>query len=66
MPKQKTHKGASKRFKITKSGKIKHYNSGHTHLMSNKSGKRRRRLRKATAINNTQAKKIRSLIQAAG
>ena len=64
--KTKTHKGAAKRFKITKSGKIKHYNAGHTHLMSNKNAKRRRRLRKPTTISNTQAKTIRRMIQAAG
>ena len=45
---------------------MKHYNAGHSHLMSNKSGKRRRRLRKPTVISSTQAKKIRQLIQAAG
>ena len=66
MPKMKTHKGAAKRFKITKRGKIIHYNTGHTHLMSNKSAKRRRRLRKPTAISTTQARTIRRLIQAAG
>lgn len=66
MPKMKTHKGAAKRFKITKHGKIKHYNAGHSHLMSSKNAKRRRRLRKPTAISNKQAKNIRMLIMAAG
>lgn len=66
MPKLKTHKGAAKRFKITKRGKIKHYNAGHSHLLSNKNAKRRRRLRKPSAINTTQAKNIRRMIQAAG
>lgn len=66
MPKMKTHKGAAKRFKITKKGKIKHYNTGHTHMMSNKNAKRRRRLRKPSTISNTQAKTIRRMIRAAG
>ncbi len=63
MPKMKTHKGAAKRFKLTKSGKVVHYNSGHTHMMSNKNAKRRRRLRKPSAIGTAQAKKIRELIR---
>jgi large subunit ribosomal protein L35 len=63
MPKMKTHKGAAKRFKLTKSGKVVHYNSGHTHMMSNKNAKRRRRLRKPSVINTAQAKKIRALIR---
>jgi large subunit ribosomal protein L35 len=66
MPKMKTHKGAAKRFKLTKSGKVIHYNAGHSHLMSNKNAKRRRRLRKPSAISTAQAVKIRQLIQHAG
>ncbi|MCC6466356.1 MAG: 50S ribosomal protein L35 [Planctomycetes bacterium] len=50
MPKMKTHKGAAKRFKVTKKGKIKHYNAGHTHLMSGKSRKRKRRMRKSHVL----------------
>ena len=44
MPKQKTHKGLSKRVKITASGKVKHKRSGAGHLMSSKNAKRRRRI----------------------
>ncbi|MHC4678301.1 MAG: 50S ribosomal protein L35 [Planctomycetota bacterium] len=44
MPKQKTHKGSSKRVKITASGKVKHRRAGAGHLMSGKNAKRRRRL----------------------
>ncbi len=66
MPKMKTHKGAAKRFQITKKGKVKHYNTGHTHLMSNKNSKRRRALRKPSVISTTQARTIRHMIQAAG
>ncbi|MCK6440662.1 MAG: 50S ribosomal protein L35 [Planctomycetes bacterium] len=66
MPKMKTHKGAAKRFKITKKGKIKHYNAGHSHLLSNKNAKRRRRLRKPSTMSTTQAKTIRTLVKAAG
>lgn len=65
MPKMKTHKGAAKRFKITKKGKLKHYNSGHTHLMSNKNAKRRRRLRKSSVMDTAHAKTIRAMIMVA-
>ena len=44
MPKQKTHKGLSKRVKVTAKGKIKHHRSGDGHLMSSKNAKRRRRV----------------------
>jgi large subunit ribosomal protein L35 len=50
MPKLKTHKGMKKRFKITATGKVLHKRCGSSHLMSHKSGKRVRRMRKATAL----------------
>jgi len=37
MPKVKTHSGAKKRFKITGTGKIKHFRSNASHLMRKKS-----------------------------
>jgi large subunit ribosomal protein L35 len=45
MPKQKTHKGTKKRFRITARGKIKHRQAGTSHLNSRMSKKRRRQLR---------------------
>ncbi len=59
MPKQKTHKGLSKRVKITGTGKIKRRRAGAGHLMSSKNAKRRRRLSGATLVNENVAKKIR-------
>lgn len=44
MPKMKTHKGLSKRVKITARGKVKHHRSGAGHLMRSKNAKRRRRV----------------------
>ncbi|HPC96149.1 MAG TPA: 50S ribosomal protein L35 [Sedimentisphaerales bacterium] len=44
MPKQKTHKGLTKRVKVTARGKVKHRRAGTGHLMSSKNAKRRRRL----------------------
>jgi large subunit ribosomal protein L35 len=50
MPKLKTHKGMKKRFKISANGKVRHKRAGSSHLMSHKSGKQVRRLRKKSAL----------------
>jgi len=52
MPKLKTKKGVAKRFKITGTGKVMHYGAGGSHLLSKKSSKRKRRLKKASALKN--------------
>ncbi len=44
MPKQKTHSGAKKRFKVTGSGKILHERTNRRHLLEVKSSRRTRRL----------------------
>ena len=45
MPKMKTHSGAKKRFRVTASGKLKRRQAGKKHLLSHKTGKRKRQLR---------------------
>ena len=45
MPKQKTHKASTKRFKVTAGGKLKRSQAGKKHLNSHKTGKRKRHLR---------------------
>jgi len=62
MPKQKSHKGIKKRMRLTRTGKIvrKHANAGH--LMSGKSGRRRRRLRRSAAVHKTQVQTYARLI----
>jgi large subunit ribosomal protein L35 len=62
MPKQKTHKATSKRFKVTKSGKVKRHKSGKRHLLSSKSPKRRRSLRQAAICEPMDEKKVRRLL----
>ncbi len=62
MPKQKTHRGAAKRFKLTSKGKIKRSHSMHSHMLTKKSTKRKRRLRKQTLISKAYEKKIREMI----
>jgi large subunit ribosomal protein L35 len=50
MPKIKTHKGMKKRFKVSATGKVLHKRAGSSHLMSHKSGKQVRRLRKKSTL----------------
>jgi large subunit ribosomal protein L35 len=54
MPKLKTKKGVAKRFKLTKSGKIKYHAGGKSHLASCKKTRRLRRLRKARALTDNR------------
>ncbi|HEX5102282.1 MAG TPA: 50S ribosomal protein L35 [Pirellulaceae bacterium] len=53
MPKQKTHKGTKKRFRLTASGKAKHRQAGTSHLASRMSKKRRRNLRGTKVVSDT-------------
>ncbi|MHC4884099.1 MAG: 50S ribosomal protein L35 [Planctomycetota bacterium] len=62
MPKLKPHKGATKRFRITKNGKVVATGAGAAHLKASKTAKRRRRLRKPTPISGTEAKRIKRLL----
>ena len=62
MPKQKTHSGAKKRFKITGSGKVKKQQSGMRHNLELKSSRRTRRLNQDQVINNGDAKAIKRLL----
>ncbi len=52
MPKMKRHKGIAKRMRLSARGKLKYNKSNAGHLMSGKSGDRRRRLRKDGIVNN--------------
>ncbi len=45
MPKMKTSKSVSKRFRVTANGKLKRRQAGKKHLLSHKTGKRKRHLR---------------------
>ncbi len=53
MPKQKTHKGTKKRFRLTASGKAKHRHGGTSHLAARRSKKRRRNLRGTKVLHDT-------------
>jgi len=56
MPKQKTHKGLSKRVKVTAAGRLKRRRCCGSHLMSGKSAKRRRRVQSSEMMTGMMAK----------
>ena len=58
MPKQKTHKGTKKRFRVTANGKVKHRHSGTSHLNAHLSKKRRRNLRGTGVLAPLEAKRV--------
>jgi len=62
MPKLKTNKSAAKRFKITKTGKIKKRSAGRGHILGKMSRKSKRNLRKSGYVSNVDAKRIRRLL----
>jgi len=62
MPKLKTRKALTKRFKITKNGKVMRGHAFAGHLNAKKSSKRLRRLRKNTATHKTYADKIKKAL----
>lgn len=62
MPKMKTHRGAAKRFKVTKSGKVKRSKAYTSHILTKKSAKRKRNLRKGTYIHPSEEKTIKKLL----
>jgi len=44
MPKQKTHRGAAKRFRVTRTGKLLHRSPNRAHLLGKKTSRRKRKL----------------------
>ncbi len=58
MPKMKTHRGAAKRIKMTKSGKLKRAKAYKSHILTKKSQKRKRNLRKAGFLTSADIKRI--------
>jgi large subunit ribosomal protein L35 len=63
--KMKTHKGAAKRFKVTGKGKVKRYKAYKSHILTKKSSKRKRNLRRASLIATSgDVKRMKRLLQA--
>lgn len=62
MPKQKTHSGAKKRFKVTGSGKILHERANRRHLLEVKPSKRTRRLAGTEELSKPDTKVAKKLL----
>jgi large subunit ribosomal protein L35 len=63
MPKMKSQSGAKKRFRKTASGKYKRMKAFRSHILSSKSSKRKRHLRKSTLVSKQEQHKLDILIQ---
>lgn len=62
MPKMKTKKSAAKRFKTTGTGKLKRNKAYKSHILTKKTAKRKRNLRKATITDHTNEKVMKKLL----
>ena len=62
MPKLKPHSGAKKRFKLSKTGKPVRAHANMSHILTKKTTKRKRNLRKTTVADVTNQKQIKRLI----
>lgn len=63
MPKMKSNRGARKSFRRTASGKIKREKAYRSHILTKKSSKRLRKLRKPTLVDKTNEKKVSIMLQ---
>jgi large subunit ribosomal protein L35 len=64
MPKQKTHSGAKKRFRITRKGKVLSAQRNRKHLLEGKGASRKRRLAGDRVLSDPEAKRIKRLLRA--
>jgi large subunit ribosomal protein L35 len=63
MPKMKTHRGAAKRFRITRTGKVLHRKATGNHMLTKKTGSRRRRVEGMSEV-QAERRTIRRLLGA--
>jgi large subunit ribosomal protein L35 len=62
MPKMKTHRGAAKRVKKTANGGLKRNKAYKSHILTKKSAKRKRGLRKSTMVSASDLKRVKQLL----
>ncbi len=62
MPKLKTKKGAAKRFKVTARGKVKRRKAFKSHILTKKSSKRKRNLRKPGYVSPSEEKNVKKML----
>ena len=62
MPKIKSKTGAKKRFRVTGTGKFKRATKGRRHLLTHKSPKRKRHLRKPALVDKAQHDQVQAML----
>ena len=62
MPKMKSNRGAAKRFRKTAKGKIRCDKPFHSHILTKKTSKRKRRLRKNDILHSSGERQVRRLL----
>ncbi|MEM7244294.1 MAG: 50S ribosomal protein L35 [Acidobacteriota bacterium] len=65
MPKQKTHRGAAKRFKVTGSGRVRRGKAYRRHILTKKTTKRKRDLRRGAEVHESDMRRLKDMIPAA-
>jgi large subunit ribosomal protein L35 len=62
MPKLKTNRAAAKRFKVTASGRLRRGKTGHRHILTKKTRKRKRHLRRETLVHPADEDNLKKLL----
>jgi len=62
MPKIRTKRGASKRFKLTGNKKVRRNKAYASHILTKKSPKRKRNLRKGGLVDTTQERRVKRML----
>ncbi|WP_344129124.1 50S ribosomal protein L35 [Saccharopolyspora halophila] len=62
MPKNKTHKGTAKRFKVTGKGKLRREQAGRRHILEKKSSRVTRRLEGTEQVSKNDAPRVNKLL----
>ena len=62
MPKQKTRRGAAKRFKLTGSGKLKRNKANHRHMLIRRSKTVKRKMKKSGLVDGSDRQKVRRML----
>jgi len=63
MPKLKSHSGAKKRFKVSGSGRIKRGHANRSHILTKKTTKRKRHLRRPECMDKSDAPSIKRMLR---
>ncbi|NOZ04467.1 MAG: 50S ribosomal protein L35 [FCB group bacterium] len=62
MPKMKTRRGVSKRFKLTGSGKLRRNKANHRHMLIRRSNSAKRKMRKPGLVDSSERKRVRRML----